>query len=70
VTRLSPCAVEHASDVVDDGEVGEERDEVRQLCVVRVVEPRRDRDRVIRMEDVRRRRVVDDDRIANRPAQL
>lgn len=36
----------------------------------RVVEPTTDRNGIVRVEDVARRRVVDDDRIANRPAEL
>lgn len=44
--------------------------EVGQLCIVGIVEPARDRDGVVGMEDVRSWRVVDDDRLSYRSPQL
>ena len=66
----SEAAVEHAPDILDVRQVGEEEDEVVQLRVVRVVEPRRDGNSVVWVEDVGRRRVVDDDRLVDRPTKL
>ena len=71
-TRNQPlqAAVKHTADVVAPCEVGEEGAEVRELRVVGVVEPARDGHRVVRVEDVRRGRVVDDDRVRDRPPEL
>ena len=54
-------AIEDTTDVFDSGEVREEWAQVRQLGVVRVIEPGRDGDSIVRVEDVRSRRVVNDD---------
>lgn len=68
--RPLKSAVENAPDVLDVGQIGEEHDEVAQLRVVWVVEPRRDGHGIVGVEDVRRRRVVDDDRFVDRSAEL
>lgn len=44
--------------------------QICQLGVVRVIEPRRDRNGVVGMKDVRRRRIVDDYGVSNRPSKL
>ena len=44
--------------------------EVVQLGIVGVIEPRRDGDRVVRMEDVGRGRIVNDDGVLDRTAEL
>jgi len=46
--------------IVGLGEFPEERHEVQKLSVSRIVKPRFDRDGVLRMEEVRSGRVVDD----------
>ena len=51
-SRTVNLAVEHAADVVHLLQVGQERAQVRQLRVVRVVEPGRDGHGVVRVEDV------------------
>lgn len=67
--RLSG-AVEDAADIGYRGEVREEGDEIGELGVVRVVEPRGYGDSVVRVEDVRRGRVVEDDRVPDGAAEL
>jgi len=44
--------VQHASYIWRDLKIGEERTHVRQLCVVWIVEPRRDRHGIVRMENI------------------
>lgn len=63
-------AVENASHIVHGSEVGQERTEIRQFGVVRVVEPGRDGNGIVRMEDVRSRRVVYDDAGMNFSSEL
>lgn len=53
--------VEDASHIVHGSEVGQERTEIRQFGIVRVVEPGRDGNGIVRMENVGSRRVVYDD---------
>ena len=53
--------VQDTSNVVHGSQVDKERAKVRQLGVVRVVEPCRDWHGVVRMENVRSGRVVEDD---------
>lgn len=55
--------VQHKTDVADlwSREILEYGDEIEKLVVMRVGEPAADRDCVLRVEDVRCRRVVDDD---------
>ena len=62
--------VEDPAHVLRGCEVLEERTEVRQFRVVRVVEPRRDGHRVVRVEDVGRWRVVQDYGVADGAAEL
>lgn len=52
------------------GQVFENGDEVEQLIVVGVREPAADGDRVLRVEDVRGRGVVDNDRVLQVTAHL
>jgi hypothetical protein len=44
--------------------------QIGQFRIVRVGKPRRDRDGIVGMENVRSGRVVDDDRFAERSAEL
>ena len=64
---LHPC-VQHASYIRRYLEVREERTHVCQLCIVWIVEPRRDRDGVVRMEDIRSRGVIQYYGISHGPA--
>jgi hypothetical protein len=66
----SEPAIEDAADVVNGAEVGEEGDKVCELRIVRVVEPRRDGDRVVRVEDIGSRGVVEDDSVGDGAAEL
>ena len=45
------------------------RDELLEVCIVGVVQPRSDRQRILRLERVRGRRVVDDDCAFERPTK-
>ena len=60
---------EHREDVLRVAEALEERQQVEQLRVAHVVEPRGDRHRVLRVERVRGGRVVHDDQAVERAAQ-
>ena len=62
--------IEDPAHVLRVREVFEERTEVREFCVVRVVEPRRHWYRIVRVEYVRGRRVVEDDGVAYGTAEL
>lgn len=66
----SKTAIKHGTHVVHLAQVIQEGAKVGKLGIVRVVEPATDRNRIVRMEDVGRGRVVDDDRIGNVPSQL
>jgi hypothetical protein len=66
----SEPAIEDAADVVDGAEVGEEGNEVCEFRIVRVVEPRRDGDRIVRVEDIGSWGVVEDDSVGNGAAEL
>jgi hypothetical protein len=66
----SDRAVENTSDVVHYRQVREEGTHVGELGVVWVVEPRRDGHGVVRVEDVGRGRVVDDDAGLHLAAEL
>ena len=70
--RLSESDIEDQADVADirAGQVFENGDEIEQLVVVGVREPTADGNRVLRVEDVRRRRVVDDDGVLQVAAHL
>lgn len=63
-------AIEDAADIVHGPEIGQERNKVRELGVVRVVEPSRDGYGVVRVEDVGCGRVVDNDARLHRPTKL
>ena len=62
--------VQHASDIRDRRQVGEERAEIGQLGVMRIVEPGRDWDRVVGVENVGCRRVVNNDAVMYVAAEL
>ncbi len=64
--------VQHQADVPDvgGGEVFQHGDQIQKLVVVGVGEPRRDRDSVLRVEDVGCRGVVNNDCLAERSADL
>lgn len=62
--------VEDAADIINCCEVSQEGHEVGQFGVVRIVEPGRYRDSVVGMEDVRCRRIIQDDCIAYWTTQL
>ena len=66
------CHVQHQTDVADllASEVLEYRYQVEEFVVVCVREPAADGDGVLRMEDVRGRRVVDDDGVLEVAANL
>ena len=66
----SSCTVQDTAHVVDGGQVGQEGYQIGQLGIVGVVEPGRDGDGVIGVEDVRCRRIIEDDGICNGPAEL
>ena len=73
--RLEQCLqsyVKHQTDVADllASEVLEHRYQVEEFVVVRVREPAADGDGVLRMEDVRRGRVVNDDGVLEVAAYL
>src|SRR3989338_3814146 len=51
------------------GKLLQERNQVEQLQVVRVVEPRVDGDGAARLEQIGGRRIVDDDRLGQVPAK-
>lgn len=73
--RLEQCLqshVKHQTDVADllASEVLEHRYQVEQFVVVRVREPAADGDGMLRMEDVRRGRVVNDDGVLEVAANL
>lgn len=59
--RRSASTIQDAPNVRYRCQVGEERDQVRQLCVVGVIKPRGHRHGVIRVEDIRCRRIVEND---------
>lgn len=63
-------AVEDALDITDWCEIRKERAQVGQLGVMRVIEPRRHRYSIVWVEDVRCRRVVEDDSVLNRASEL
>jgi len=46
------AAVENATDVIDCSQIGEEWAQIGELRVVRIVEPGRDWDGVVRVEDI------------------
>lgn len=71
-TCASKSDIENEADVLDigAGKILEYRDQVQQLVVVCVREPAADGDGVLRVEDVRGRRVVDDDGILQIPSDL
>lgn len=56
--------------VLDLAELNEERDQVEQLLVLRVVVPRHDGNGLLGLKHVRRRRVVEDDCVLGGPANL
>lgn len=64
--------IEDQADVLHVGacQVFENGNEIEQFVVVRVREPAADRNRVLRVEDVRRRRIVDDDGVLQIAAHL
>lgn len=66
----SDAAVEDTTNIVDGSKVRQEGAQVGQLRVVRVVEPCRDGNSIVRVEDVGRGRVVDDDARRHFAAQL
>ena len=67
---MSQAAVENATDIVDCAQVVQEWAHIRQLRVVRIAEPARHRDRIVRMEDIAGWRVVEDDGALNGPPKL
>lgn len=69
-TCLLQSSVKDTSDIVRLSQISKERHKVRELRVMGIIEPRRHGDSVVRMEDVRRRGVIDDDRVRNRAAKL
>lgn len=50
--QCSESAVKDTSHVPNLGEVGEERAQVGEFGVVGIIEPRRDRNRIIRVKDI------------------
>ena len=58
--------IEDSAHVLCCAEILEERTKIGEFSVVRVVEPRRDWDGVVRVEYVGRGRVVEDDGVADR----
>jgi hypothetical protein len=62
--------IQDSPHVVRCRQVREEGNEVGEFGVVRVVKPGRDGDGVVRVEDVGRGRVVDDDRVFHGAAEL
>ena len=62
--------VEDATNIIDLGKVGQEGHEVGQLGVVGVVKPGGNGDSIVRVEDVRCRRVIQDDGITYWTAKL
>lgn len=69
---VSKGNVQHHADILDLGpsQILENRDEVQQFVVVSVREPAADGYRVLRVEDVRRRRVINDDGFSEVTAYL
>jgi hypothetical protein len=63
--QCSESAVKDTSHVPNLSEVSEERAQVRELGVVGIIKPRRDRNRIIGVKDIRSRGVVQDDGISD-----
>lgn len=72
VDGVSKSDIEHQADVghVRAGQVLEDGDEIEQLVVVGIREPTADGDGMLRVEDVRCGRVVDDDGVFEVPPDL
>ena len=66
ISSLYP--LQQGVNIVGRTQLLEEGDELEQLAVLHVVEPRDDRDSVLWMEDVGGRRVVDNDYFVQLPA--
>lgn len=66
------CNIEHHADISDlrAGEVFKYRDEIEEFIVMSIREPAADRYRMLRVEDVRGRGVVDDDGFSQVTANL
>lgn len=62
--------VQNTTHIINFTEITEEGHQIRQLCIVWVIEPRRDRDCIIWMEDVRCRGVVENNGIRYWTTQL
>ena len=57
-------SIQHTSDVIYGPQVRQKGNQVSQFCVMWVVEPRRDRYGIIRMEDIGSRGIVQYDRVS------
>lgn len=70
--KKSQRNVEDETDILDlrAGQIFENRNQVKKLVIVGIGEPAADGDGVLRMEDIRGGRVVDDDRLSNVAADL
>lgn len=64
------AAIQNASNIVHRRQISEEGAKIRELRVVRVVEPRRHGHGVVGVEDVGRRRIVEDDGVPYRAPEL
>lgn len=67
---LSYAAVKDASDIRHLRQISQKRRHVRQFRVVWIIEPGRHGDRVIGMEYIGRRRVIQYNRVPYRPSKL
>jgi hypothetical protein len=63
-------SVQNTSYVIHRGQIKKERAQVSQLRIMRIVKPRGHGDGVVRLEEVRSRRVIEDYRICYRSPQL
>ena len=57
-SSILSSAVQYSSDVLDRGQICQERHQIGQLGIMGVIKPRGNRDGIIWMEDVRCRGVV------------
>ena len=60
----------NTTNIVDGGQVGEERAQITQLLIMGVSEPRGNRNSVIRVENVGCGRGVNDDSVLDRSPKL
>ena len=67
--RLQP-AIKHPPYIIHYAQISKEWAQIRQLGIMRVIKPRRDGHSIIRVKDVRRRRVIQDDCFCYRAAEL